>query len=208
MRTRPKAQCDQQRNGTRVCVCVCVCLRVCVCVPPFWLTLSCLVRRVVVVANAATAAHIHTHMHVCFVRKWEYDASAYCSLSIPLNASLHTLSLSLFHSTHHADTNTLKWRAQSNWKLSHSRLSFWFAFPPSPSPTTNLFKFNCSWNTFTIFYFILFFSSTNFTLHLSGTKTDLSRVPCQAVKLIAWIRLLLLLLLLLLAKWAPGLPTH
>lgn len=61
MRTRPKAQCEQQRNGT--CVYVCACVYACVCVPPFWLTLSCLVRRVVVVvADAATAAHTHTHI--------------------------------------------------------------------------------------------------------------------------------------------------
>lgn len=26
MRTRPKAQCDQQRNGTCVCVCICLCV--------------------------------------------------------------------------------------------------------------------------------------------------------------------------------------
>lgn len=207
MRTRPKAQCDQQRNGTRVCECMLVC--VCVCVPPFWLTLSCLVRRVVVVvANAATAAHIHTHTHA---RMFCEKVRVWCECLLQFINSIkcitaHSLSVSLFHSTHHADTNTLKWRAQSNWKLSHSRLSFWFALPPPPSPNDQFIQVQLQLKYVYNFLFYFIFSSTNFTLHLSGTKTDLSRVPCQAVKLIAWIRLLLLLLLL--AKWAPGLPTH
>lgn len=137
MRTRPKAQCDQQRNGTRVCVCVCLLTCVCVCVPPFWLTLSCLVRRVVVVvANAATAAHIHTHTSI---RMFCEKVRVWCECLLQFINSIkcitaHSLTLSLFHSTHHADTNTLKWRAQSNWKLSHSRLSFWFALSPPPFP--------------------------------------------------------------------------
>lgn len=62
MRTRPKAQCDQLP-------------RVCVCVPPFWLTLSCLVRRVVVVVVVVVSlrtpqqqlahSHTRTHTHKC-----------------------------------------------------------------------------------------------------------------------------------------------
>lgn len=108
----------------------------------------------------------------------------------------------LFHSTHHAYTNTLKWRAQSNWKLSHSRLSLWFAFP---LPNGQFIQVQLQLKY--VYNFISFFLPILRSIW-AIQKTDLSRVPCQAVKLIAWIRLLLLLFLLLLAKWAPGLPTH